>query len=495
MKLKLVCFVCFAILSLFGVETFASEEQPQPQPPNLSNQTQLCLTCHKKYTPGIVEDWLTSRHSITTPEMALKKPVLERRISNENIPETLQSVVVGCYECHSQSPSLHKDNFDHFGFQINVIVSPNDCKTCHSVEVEQYAESKKAHALDNLQNNPVYHTFTETVLTSTEIKGNRIVDIHASNNAKAETCYACHGTKITVNGLKSVSTQLGDIDVPDLSGWPNQGVGRINPDGSSGACTSCHPRHSFSIEIARKPYTCSQCHLEPDVPAFNVYKESKHGNIFASKYQEWNWTNVPWKVGVDFKAPTCATCHNSLLTTPDGKVIAQRTHDFSSRLWVRIFGLPYSHPQPKNGKTYLIKNKDAIPLPTDFLGQPASEYLISKTEQTLRQREMKKVCQACHSTDWTDRHFAKLDCTIAETDKMVLTSTQLLLNAWGRGLADPTNPFDELIEYLWVRQWFVHANSIRFASAMGGPDYATFENGWWELTTTLREIQELVQNK
>ncbi|MFO0794709.1 MAG: hypothetical protein U0586_11690 [Candidatus Brocadiaceae bacterium] len=54
----------------------------------------------------------------------------------------------------------------------------------------------------------------------------------------------------------------------------------------------------------------------------------------------------------------------------------------------------------------------------------------------------------------------------------------------GRGLADPTNPFDELAEYLWVRQWFVHANSIRFASAMGGPDYATFENGWWELTTT-----------
>ncbi|MFO0794710.1 MAG: hypothetical protein U0586_11695 [Candidatus Brocadiaceae bacterium] len=76
----------------------------------------------------------------------------------------------------------------------------------------------------------------------------------------------------------------------------------------------------------------------------------------------------PWKVGVDFKAPTCATCHNSLLTTPDSKVIAQRTHDFSSRLWVRIFGLPYSHPQPKNGKTYLIKNKDAIPLPTDFWG-------------------------------------------------------------------------------------------------------------------------------
>ena len=83
--------------------------------------------------------------------------------------------------------------------------------------------------------------------------------------------------------MKKIFSKVGEIDVPDLANWPNQGVGRINPDGSLGACTSCHPRHSFSIEVARKPYTCSQCHLEPYVPAFEVYKESKHGNIFLSK--------------------------------------------------------------------------------------------------------------------------------------------------------------------------------------------------------------------
>ena len=113
-------------------------------PPPTSEQTQVCILCHRNYTPGIVEDWLKSRHSKITPQMALKKPPLERRISSEVIPETLQSTVVGCYECHSLNASAHKDNFEHFGFWINVIVSPNDCKTCHSVEVDQYSVSKKA---------------------------------------------------------------------------------------------------------------------------------------------------------------------------------------------------------------------------------------------------------------------------------------------------------------------------------------------------------------
>ena len=68
-----------------------------------------------------------------------------------------------------------------------------------------------------------------------------------------------------------------------------KGVGRANPDGSLGASQASHPRHTGSIEVARKPYTCSQCHIEPDVPAWDVYEESKHGNIFSSKYHEWDF--------------------------------------------------------------------------------------------------------------------------------------------------------------------------------------------------------------
>jgi len=57
------------------------------------------------------------------------------------------------------------------------------------------------------------------------------------------------------------------------------------------------------------------------------------------------------------------------------------------------------------------------------------------------------------------------------------------------------NPFDETIERLWIKQWFFYANSVRYASAMGCPDFATFKNGWWELTANLHEMFKLSQNR
>jgi len=237
---------------------------------------------------------------------------------------------------------------------------------------------------------------------------------------------------------------------------------------------------------------CYECHLEPDVPAWNVYAESKHGNLFQSLGDRWNWTAVPWKVGVDFTAPTCATCHVSELADADGEVLIERTHDFGARLWVRLFGLPYAVAQPRSGDTSTIRNKDGQPLPVTFSGEPASDYLIDADEQKRRRALMTRVCVTCHSTDWTERHFEKLDATIAETNAMTLTATKLMQRAWKLGLADATNPFDEPLERKWVKQWLFYANSIRYASAMAGPDYAAFKNGWWYLTETLQEMKKQV---
>jgi len=279
--------------------------------------------------------------------------------------------------------------------------------------------------------------------------------------------------------------------VPDLYPWPNQGVGRVNPDGSIGSCTACHSRHTFSIEMARKPATCGQCHLDPDVPAFNVFNASKHGNIFNSLGTKWNYTAVPWKLGEDFGAPTCAVCHNSLVVRPNGTIIAERTHDFGARLWVRLFGLPYSHPQPVSGDTSIIRNADNQPLPLTLSGQPASAFLISPTEQAKRKSGMQKVCGGCHGTSWVEGHFARLENTIADIDAMTLTASQLLFTAWDSGLADKSNPFDEEIEKTWARQWLFYGNSIRYASAMTGAfDYASFKNGWWELAEKLQSMKE-----
>jgi hypothetical protein len=184
-----------------------------------------------------------------------------------------------------------------------------------------------------------------------------------------------------------------------------------------------------------------------------------------------------------------------LIATPEGSTVVPRTHDFGARLWVRLFGLPYTHPQPKSGDTSIIRNKDGQPLPTAFTGEPASEFLIDSKEQTRRLDFMKGLCRSCHNRDWVDGHFDKLDHTIQETDRMTRVATDLMSKAWDQGLADRSNPFDEPIERQWMKQWLFYANSIRLGSAMGGPDSMSFHNGWFDLTTHLREMEDWVNTK
>ncbi len=498
MRLRETVIVCFLFLFLFPIYNVLASEFVDIDISNLSvsSPTRTCIGCHSNITPGIVKDWLTSRHAHTIPSEAMKKSALEKRISTEIVPDGLQKYVVGCYECHSLNPENHKDNFDHMGRRINIVVSPNDCKTCHPVEEEQFSVSKKSFAYKNLMENPVYFALVNTITGMKKMQGKKIVSEKPSDTTLHETCLGCHGTLVEVKGTKNIDTKIGIIQVPVLSNWGNQGVGRINPDGSRGACTACHPRHSFSIEIARKPYTCSQCHLEPDVPAWNVYDESKHGDIFFSKNSEWNFDAVPWTIGKDFKTPSCSTCHNSLLVLPSGDVVAERTHNFGSRLWVRIFGLIYSHPQPKSGDTTIIKNKDSLPLPVTFSGELASDYLIDKDEQENRFGRMKNLCNSCHSSSWIQGHFQKFESTLKETNEMTLTATKLMADTWEKAIEDKTNPFDESIEHMWIRQWLFYSNSIRYASAMtGAPDYTAFKNGWWYLTENLQHMKEWIDLK
>lgn len=473
------------LMSVLTTLSFAGQKN------KLSQETTTCLACHEIVSPGIVKDWKASLHSNITPSDALSKPEIARMISNKNIDTKLSSVVVGCYECHGLNKSSHKDNFQHNGFNINLVVSPKDCATCHVEEVEQYSNSKKAHAVKNLIQNPIYRQLMDSTLSLKTIDKGQVKSLNPSYSTQKETCLGCHGTTINVLGLKARETQMGKMEFPVLSGWPNVAVGRENPDGSLGSCTSCHPRHTFSIEIARKPYTCAQCHLDPDVPAWNVYKESKHGNIYFSKWHEWDLKTPTWTLGQDFKAPTCATCHNSQVVSPDGSIITKRTHDFGSRLWVRLFGLIYTHPQPRHGDTTKIRNKEGLPLPVTLAGELASDSLISKEEQLKRQNSMKALCINCHSSSWVNGHFEKLNNTIKETDKMIHSTTMLMFDVWKSKVEDKTNLFDESIEKMWVRQWLFYANSIRYASAMtGAPDYATFKNGWWNMNETFNQMQD-----
>lgn len=479
-----------ALIGLFCLAASLSAAPP------VSPETQECLDCHEVETPGIVADWQASRHARTTPAMALQVPEAARRMSAAHVPDAYRDFAVGCFECHGQRPETHRDTFDHYDFPVHPVVSPADCATCHPVEVEQYAGSKKAHAVGNLDRNPLYTKMVETFTATRHVRDGRVVPGRVAPSTTNTTCYACHGSRVEVRGTKTIVTADGEEEtVPDLAGWPNQGVGRVNPDGSRGSCAACHTRHEFSIAVARNPRTCAQCHLAPDVPAWEVYRESKHGNLFLAQGAGYDLDAVPWRVGKDFRAPTCATCHVSQLATPDGEVILERSHDFGSRLWVRIFGLPYSHPQPRKGDTSVIRNADGLPLPTTFDNRPAAEFLLDAEAQAERRAAMKRVCQACHGTSWADGHLAQLEAVNREADAMVAAATALMQHGWQSGKADGANPFDEALERKWVEQWLFYANSVRYAAAMGGPDYAAFKNGWYDLTRNLAEMEEALQDK
>ncbi|MBA4395676.1 MAG: hydroxylamine oxidase, partial [Desulfobacca sp.] len=277
------------ILILFPLLAGSYLAVASPSKSRLSEDTKACLECHSTISPGIVRDWEKGRHAAMTPLEGLKKGKLERRISSAEIPAELRGAAVGCAECHTLNPEKHKDTFEHNGYKVHSVVTPNDCAVCHQLEVRQYSQNIMAKAYGNLKANPLYSDLVDQVNGQKSFNNDKIIHTSPNLESNQDSCYHCHGTLVEVKGKQRRETPLGAMEFPILSGWPNQGVGRVNPDGSLGSCAACHTRHAFTVEMARKPYTCSQCHKGPDVPAYKVYSVSKHGNIFSSFQNTWNF--------------------------------------------------------------------------------------------------------------------------------------------------------------------------------------------------------------
>ena len=462
----------------------------------ISEATAECIDCHASIHPGIVKDWQNSRHAQIAPKSALAVKGLARKLSANTVPENLRNTAVGCAECHMLRPKNHADTFDHNGYDIHVVVSPDDCSTCHVQEAEQYSKNIMAHAYDNLAANSLYQKLQLSIIGTKKREEGKIIYGPADEATKAEACYYCHGTKLKVTGSEIRDTEAaGELEFPIIEGWPNQGVGRVNLDGSLGSCSACHTRHTFSIEMARKPYTCKECHVGPDVPAFKVYAASKHGNIFSALGKSWNFKAVPWTIGKDFTAPTCATCHVSLLVNTEEEVVVERTHQMNNRLPWRIFGLIYAHPHPQDPDTTIVRNKNGRPLPTSLDGEFAAKYLIDEKERDIRRKTMQAACLSCHDASWVKGHWQRFENTIKTTNADVLIATQIMNDVWQQGLADfKTNPFEEAIEKKWTDTWQFYANTIRFASAMaGGGDYGVYADGRYQLSQAILELNDWFQ--
>ena len=370
---------------------------------------QDCVECHRAKTPGILQDWQASVHG---------------------------KVGVDCYKCHGAKDNQDLVSRAHLEYDknpISMVVTPNNCATCHPKEAEQYARSK--------------HANTQEIIWKVDRWLN-----DGMNNAVERTtgCYACHGTVVKVKDGRPVPGT-----------WPNVGVGRVNPDGSLGSCSSCHTRHKFSAIEARKPEACDQCHLGPDHPQIEIYNESKHGTIYYAEGTHWNWDpdDKRWQAGRDFRAPTCAVCH---MSAADG---IPRTHDVTERL-------SWETQAPLTVR------------PNEFKPFPAL------TDWKKERGKMKSVCLQCHARSWTDDHFTNLDQVVVNyNDNYFKPIKEIMDSLYESGLLSKETYFDEPIEWEFYELWHHEGRRARMGAAMMAPDYAWW-HGFYELKHRFGQIME-----
>ena len=267
----------------------SGEPVTQDRPDALVGSRDTCVVCHRKDTPGIVEQYGRS---------------------------TMAAAGVTCRNCH-EVDSDYPGAEEHEGTYVLSSPTPARCERCHSIEVAQFNMSRHSA--------PAYAAMRGTEDFSPEqLAVYQAIPEGSYNPDKMRNAlYAKEGPDITRFACHACHN-----------------VGRPRLDGSIGECQKCHLRHEFSLEQVRKPETCNACHIGPDHPQWEIYQESPHGIAYMTGGHRWHWEADPGTLTVsDFPAPQCATCHFS------GFGGAQTTHDVGDRLAWYLFA-PISERRP-----------------------------------------------------------------------------------------------------------------------------------------------------
>ncbi|MBK1649667.1 multiheme c-type cytochrome [Rhabdochromatium marinum] len=379
-----------------------------------------CISCHRKASPGLTEQWRQSAH---------------------------HAAGVNCMDCHQADPA-DVDAMTHEGQVIATIVSPQDCGRCHQTEFEEQAGSvhAEAHVMIDARVPALAHQLTGAAM-------------------QAAGCDQCHGSRVKVRGDGTL----------DSATWPNSGIGRINPDGSKGSCSSCHGRHAFSRAQAREPEACVRCHSGPDSPDKEVFEASKHGMLYKAQRAAMNLDADTWVAGQDYTAaPTCVTCHMGAA----GKIPA--THDVGLRnVW--------SLNTPVSMQQYLVVLEDGakLELPADSK-PPKRGTELTKADGTTgivkvvagpdrRRQIMSLVCLECHSKTFTASFMDQFDAVVElYNGKFGEPAAAIMEALYQHQLLTPL-PFDEPLEFTYWELWHDEGARARHGAAMASPNHA-----WWE---------------
>jgi len=378
-----------------------------------------CISCHEKSSKGLATQWQESAHA---------------------------KAGMNCLDCHHADED-DDDAISHEGEVIVTIVSPKDCGRCHVTEYEQQKGSVHANAAVIIQNR---------IPALANVGGQAIV---------AGGCDQCHGSKVKLNGDGTLDSKT----------WPNSGIGRINPDGSKGSCSSCHGRHRFSKAQARDPGSCMRCHSGPDSPDREIYEASKHGMHFTAQRDKMNLDSDKWRAGIDYSAaPTCVTCHMGAA----GKIKA--THDVGMRSTWKL-------NTPVSEKHYLVvfADGDKLNLPVSREA-PAKGSKMTKLDGSMgtvkavasperRRQVMSTVCLECHGKPFVKNFMAQFDDVVELYNEKFGKPAQAIMQALYTEKKLTPVAFDETLEFTYWELWHDEGARARHGAAMASPNHV-----WWE---------------
>ncbi|GAX61537.1 hydroxylamine oxidoreductase [Candidatus Scalindua japonica] len=431
------------------------EEEKQHQPdvklsPIITAANQFCVECHKNLTPALVMEWERSRHA---------------------------QEGVGCVDCHNADKG-EIDAWQHMGALISTLVTPKDCSSCH---VEEYKDFSRSH-----------HAKAGEIFASMDnVLAEQVIGLPWNNADAVNGCWQCHGSIIRFqrndNGeiLREGGKPLFDPDT-----WPNSGIGRLNPDGSKGSCHACHSRHSFEAKLSRAPENCGKCHMGPDHPQIEIYRESKHGIAYTANIDHMALDKEGgWVLGKDYSAaPTCTTCHISSYMTSEGQHKASN-HDVGERIsWtlrpvvstkinmvVYEDGFKEDYPDtrqlPEIGEEVLVteKNLQEEKLVTKIVSKRVVEIVTWQE----RREKMKGVCRNCHNQTHVDNFYHQFDNFVNLYNEKFAKPAQAMMNSLIEDEVLNTNaPFEHEVQWVFWELWHHEGRRARHGASMMGPDYA-----------------------
>jgi len=361
-------------------------------------ENRACVECHAKKSPGIVRLHDDSKHA---------------------------GRGVTCLDCHQPVAGQQAMTKVHYKVAVVAKATPKNCAKCHAAQVNQFAAS--SHAAKSW-----YAVEGAKDFTPAELAANHLLDVKGQplNEGKANPIYTLIGEDAATASCKVCHA-----------------VGKKNLDGSFGDCTKCHLRHTFDVAQARKPETCGQCHMGPDHPQAEVYKESAHGTYYEANKEKFNMEAPAGTLTVkDFPAPTCAICHMSAFGSVKG------THNVGERLRWNL--TPPIAIVRANGE----KNKAT----------------------------MNSVCLNCHAQTSVKDAMDQADKVINLTNQNVLKGKAILDDLRGAGLLG-TKPLAYPIDFKYFELWHHEGRRARSGAVMGGADYVNW-HGIYEQQKALVEL-------